>query len=149
MTSSSQMEDSWFLDSGAATHITVNKSILDNHTPYTGEKVIKMANNGDVSIDGIGSMTFQFTTVKSRQLCFRLCDVLVARMGNIISIARFVKDNLSAVEFSKEAYVVRDEKTYLENFEKDKDSFLAGGSMDYDSTKDCYCILLDKVSLTT
>ncbi|KAJ1704569.1 hypothetical protein LUZ63_004348 [Rhynchospora breviuscula] len=96
---------SWFLDSGATTHVTADFNNLSSSQPYQGHEVVHIGNGMPLSISHVGCTTIN-TCVKP----IKLTNILLvpAITKNLLSISQLIKDNNVIVEFSCQHCFIKD-----------------------------------------
>ncbi|KAM1863031.1 hypothetical protein ACFX14_003423 [Malus domestica] len=95
----------WYPDTGATHHMTGPDTYLQSPYPYNGNHNVFMGNGDSMNITNTGNLPLSLGSSK-----FTLCDVfriLVIRT-NLLSIARFTKDNHVFFIFAPDFYQIYD-----------------------------------------
>ncbi|OIT18955.1 hypothetical protein A4A49_65798, partial [Nicotiana attenuata] len=102
---SSPGDASWFVNSGASSHMTPNASNLSSITPYNGSDRVVVGNGTQLPISYIGHGIF--STSDSR---FSLRDILVVPhlSTNLLSVRKFVSDNNCSMEFDLFGFSIKE-----------------------------------------
>uniref|UniRef100_A0A1S3XNS2 Uncharacterized protein n=1 Tax=Nicotiana tabacum TaxID=4097 RepID=A0A1S3XNS2_TOBAC len=105
---SSPGDASWFVDSGASSHMTPNASNLSSITPYNGSDRVVVGNGTQLPISYTGHGIF-FTS----DSLFSLRDILVVPhlSTNLLSVRKFVSDNNCSMEFDPFGFSIKELKT--------------------------------------
>nr|XP_016495549.1 PREDICTED: uncharacterized protein LOC107814621 [Nicotiana tabacum] len=101
---SSPGDASWFVDSGASSHMTPNASNLSFITPYNSSDSVVMGNGTQFHISYIGYSIFS-----TSDSLFSLRDILVVPYlsTNLRSIRKFVSDNNCSMEFDPFGFSIK------------------------------------------
>lgn len=99
---------SWYVDSGATTHITNDFANLQVSTPYQGADQVAVGNENQLSIDAVGKSSF---SALSHPLILNNILYVPQITKNLVSISQFTKDNAVIVEFHSDACFVKDKTT--------------------------------------
>jgi gag-polypeptide of LTR copia-type len=100
---------SWFLDSGATTHVTNDLNNLSSSSVYTGRDQVHMGNGSGLSIFNIGSC-YIGTTSKPLYLHNLLHVPDITK--KLLSISQLTKDNAVIIEFTHSSCFVKDRLTH-------------------------------------
>jgi hypothetical protein len=100
--------ESWFLDSGATTHVTPDLNCLSSSQPYTGTDVVHMGNGTWLKISHIGS-TILSTSGQPLVLTNVLHVPLITK--KLLSIQQLTQDNNVLIEFTSTSYFIKDKHT--------------------------------------
>jgi GAG-pre-integrase domain len=95
----------WFLDSGASTHVTPDINNLSSSQPYLGVDKVHMGNGSGLSISHTGT-----TSIPHSSGTLHLGNVLCVPhlTKNLLSIAQLLKDNSVSVVFTSNSCFVKD-----------------------------------------
>ncbi|PON89348.1 hypothetical protein TorRG33x02_148910, partial [Trema orientale] len=99
---------SWFMDSGATNHVTVEQHNLASSSGYKSKEKLIVSNSSSLLIKHIG-----FANIVSKSRSLKLSNILhVPKITkNLISISQFISDNNVLVEFSSTCCVIKDKAT--------------------------------------
>jgi hypothetical protein len=100
--------ESWFLDSGATTHVTPDLNCLSSSQPYTGTDVVHMGNGTCLKISHIGS-TILSTSGQPLVLTNVLHVPLITK--KLLSIQQLTQDNNVLIEFTSTSCFIKDKHT--------------------------------------
>ena len=105
-----ESNSSWFVDSGATHHMTIDSNNLDVSYHYSGTGNVVVGNGQTLDIFSVGH-TYFHSHKSSKSL--NLTNVLYVPQitKNIISIAKFTQDNDVIVEFDSHCCFVKDKKS--------------------------------------
>ncbi|KAH0679474.1 hypothetical protein KY284_020559 [Solanum tuberosum] len=105
MSFSDQIDNNLYMDSGASNHMVQSKGPLLNSTPFKGYDFVRVGNGDKLRITHVGNKHI------GRNL--RLKDVFVVPnlKKNLISVSKFVKDNVCSLKFTDEGFIVKDKRT--------------------------------------
>jgi hypothetical protein len=98
----------WFLDSGATTHVTLDINNLTYTQCYTGNDTVHIGNGTYLSILHTGSATL-LTNYHALQLSNVLHVPLITK--NLLSVSQLTRDNNIFVEFSHTNCFIKDQAT--------------------------------------
>ena len=90
-------DPSWYIDSGASTHITVDSGKLFNMQPYYGTESLLVGNGNALEIKHIGSTVFDTLTTEPLLLNNILHVPNITK--NLLSVSQLLADNNVIVEF--------------------------------------------------
>ncbi|KAM1560097.1 hypothetical protein ACFX1Q_004042 [Malus domestica] len=95
----------WYPDTGATHHMTGPDTYLQNPYPYNGNQNVFMGNGDSMNITHTGNLPLSLGSSK-----FTLCDVfrIPVIRTNLLSIARFTKDNHVFFIFAPDFYQIYD-----------------------------------------
>jgi hypothetical protein len=96
----------WFLDSGATTHVTPDINNLTYAQRYTGTDSVHIGNGTGLSILHTNSTTL-YTNHHALQLSNVLHVPLITK--NLLSVSQLTKDNNIFVEFSHSHCFIKDQ----------------------------------------
>ncbi|KAJ3704768.1 hypothetical protein LUZ61_008473 [Rhynchospora tenuis] len=98
----------WFLDSGATTHVTSDINNLSSAQPYNGADSVHIGNGMSLSIShkGCSSIGTSIRPIKLNNVL-----VVAAITKNLLSISQLIKDNQVVVEFSLNYCLIKDLET--------------------------------------
>ncbi|KAJ1699274.1 hypothetical protein LUZ63_007786 [Rhynchospora breviuscula] len=98
----------WFLDSGATTHVTPDINNLSFHQPYKGTDSVHIGNGAGLLITHIGS-----TTLPTASVPLYLTNVLHVPQitRSLLSVSQLARDNNIIVEFSPGQCFIKDSTT--------------------------------------
>jgi len=108
----STIEDSlWYPDSGATQHVTNDSNIFTNKKMHHGSETLKLVNDQGMEILHIG---YAHYIVPHTNIIFVLRNLLRALniTKNLISVAKFARDNHVYFEFFANACYVKHHDTY-------------------------------------
>ncbi|KAL4291971.1 hypothetical protein GQ457_14G011070 [Hibiscus cannabinus] len=104
----STTSDSWVVDSGATHHVTLDASKVAHGVDYTGPGMLVVGNGHSLPINKTG----QFALLSDSRLLLLNNLIHVPQVTkNLLSVSKFVKDNMVFVEFRAKSCCVRDEST--------------------------------------
>ena len=98
------INDSWFLDSGATHHVTANGKSLNAKTEYSSTGKLSISDGSSLFISHIGNI--KFPTLQPLMLHDILLVPSIAK--NLISISKFTLENDVIVEFDSSYYYVKE-----------------------------------------
>ncbi|KAL5730343.1 hypothetical protein ACHQM5_003176 [Ranunculus cassubicifolius] len=103
-----QSDPSWYLDSGATHHMTESADAMPYRTPYPGNDSIFLGNGTSLNISHTGNIPLKLGTCT-----FHLKNAyhVPAMSTNLLSVAKFTKDNNVNVTFSPSSYSIHDSKS--------------------------------------
>ena len=101
-------EGTWFVDSGAATHVTGDAGKISNPIPYFGKSKIVTGDGSHHPVSHVGK-----TVIPMSHSTLTLSDVLHAPdiKKNIVSVSKLIDDNNASVEFTPFSVQVKDLRT--------------------------------------
>ncbi|RVW82298.1 Retrovirus-related Pol polyprotein from transposon RE1 [Vitis vinifera] len=101
---------SWFVDSGATHHMTIDSNTLDVSDHYSGTGNVVVGNGQTLDIFSVGHTSFP-SRKSSKSL--HLTNVLHVPQitKNLISVAKFTQDNDVILEFDSHGCFVKDKKS--------------------------------------
>ncbi|KAJ3699566.1 hypothetical protein LUZ61_003271 [Rhynchospora tenuis] len=99
---------SWFMDSGATTHVTPDLNNLSSSQVYTGTDQVHMGNGKGLTISHTG---VAYITTSDTQLVLNNVLCVPQLTKNLLSISQLLKDNNITVEFTPNCYFVKDQAT--------------------------------------
>nr|KYP45581.1 hypothetical protein KK1_032885 [Cajanus cajan] len=100
------LDDTWYPDTGATNHFTNDLSNLMIKTPYIGSKKVVVGNGNFLSIHNTGNFKLKNP---SNNISFTLNKLLHVPdiTKNILSVAKFAKENSCFFEFYSTNYFVK------------------------------------------
>ncbi|KAL4376722.1 hypothetical protein GQ457_02G030140 [Hibiscus cannabinus] len=98
----------WFPDSGATHHVTTSANSLHNKAPYAGKGKVHLGDGTSLDINHIGT-----SIINSDSRLLYLDQVLYVPQikKNLLSVAKFAKDNVVFFEFHAQHCYVKDSNT--------------------------------------
>lgn len=101
---------SWFLDSGANSHVTYDLSNLNVGSEYQGTERVHLGNGSGLNISHLGSSVM----TDSNKHSFLLKNLLHVPhiKKNLLSVSRFASDNKVYFEFHPDFCLVKDQLTH-------------------------------------
>ena len=101
-------DSTWYPDTGATHHMTSSPSNFQNQQPYQGNNSVFLGNGDSLSISHTGSLPLPLGSHK-----FSLQNVfcLPSLCTNLLSVARFTRDNLVFFVFTLDFYQIYDLRT--------------------------------------
>ena len=99
-------DPTFYVDSRATTHITINPGKMTQITPYKGNDAIFVGNGEALRISHIGE-----TRLKTKHGDLKLKNLLVVPeiKKNLLPIGQLISDNLCYIEFSSTGFVIKDQ----------------------------------------
>ncbi|KAJ1698573.1 hypothetical protein LUZ63_007085 [Rhynchospora breviuscula] len=99
---------SWYLDSGATTHVTPDINNLSHTQPYQGTDTVHIGNGSGLTISHVG-----YTVLWVNSIPIKLNNVLYVPTitKNLLSVSQLLKDNSVVVEFSLNECFIKDQTT--------------------------------------
>ncbi|KAK9155098.1 hypothetical protein Sjap_002578 [Stephania japonica] len=107
-TAESVPDTSWYMDSGASSHITADPSQLNNCMPYGGNKSLMVGNGKYLPITSVGSTLLP--SIHSR-LSFHNTLCVPSIKKNLLSVSQLTRDNNVVIEFRPDVCLVKDIRT--------------------------------------
>ncbi|KAK9144324.1 hypothetical protein Sjap_004227 [Stephania japonica] len=104
-TTSTCPDSSWYMDSGASSHITSDPSQLGNCTPYGGNASLMVGNGTYLPITNTGSAFIPSTGSK---LSFHNTLCVPSIRKNLLSVSQLTRDNNVLIEFRRNTCLVKD-----------------------------------------
>ncbi|KAJ1701542.1 hypothetical protein LUZ63_001321 [Rhynchospora breviuscula] len=106
---STSSQPTWFIDSGATTHVTADINNLSSSQSYTGPDAVHIGNGMGLPISHIGTAHLH-TSGKT----LRLTNVLhvPSITKNLLSVSQLAHDNEVIIEFSSQNCVVKEQGTH-------------------------------------
>ena len=101
-----EKDPTFYVDSGATTHITNNPSKMTQITPYKGNDAIFVRNGEALRISHIGEARLK---TKHRDLKLKNLLVVFEIKKILLSIGQLTSDNLCSIEFSSIGFVIKDQ----------------------------------------
>ncbi|KAH7655555.1 hypothetical protein IHE45_18G019600 [Dioscorea alata] len=100
----------WLPDTGAASHMTPDPQLVEFISQYQGSTQVTVNNGNNLPISSIGKLTFS-TYIRP----LHLNDVLMLPhlTANLLSVAKYVKNNSCLIEFHPFSYIVKDFRTRI------------------------------------
>ncbi|KAK9144280.1 hypothetical protein Sjap_004183 [Stephania japonica] len=98
-------DSSWYMDSGASSHITSDPSQLGNCTPYGGNDSLMVGNGTYLPITNTGSAFIPSTGSK---LSFHNTLCVPSIRKNLLSVSQLTRDNNVLIEFRRNTCLVKD-----------------------------------------
>lgn len=90
--------DTWYVDSGATSHMTGNNSNLENLRELSQERSITVANGGTISVKATGDiMKSVKTTSGNNKIIIKNCEFVPDLCTNLLSVAQMVKNKNTVV----------------------------------------------------
>ncbi|KAM1351258.1 hypothetical protein ACFX13_005197 [Malus domestica] len=99
----------WLLDSSASHHVTSDSKNIPDSTTYDGPDQIVIGNRTGLSITHVGSTSLSSSSTTPFHLNDVMCVPSISR--NIISIAKFNRQNATSIEFFPDSFLVKDLNT--------------------------------------
>ena len=98
-------DHSFYVDSGATSHMTNDPGKLSSIKPYKGNDMIYVGDGNSLPISHIGD-----AHVSTKEGNFKLNNVLVVPelKKNLLSVGKFTSDNSCIFEFTSSGFVVKD-----------------------------------------
>lgn len=105
-TPESVCDSSWYVDSGASSHLAYDDSSFCDRSSYGAPEQVFIGDGSDLSVSSVGSSTF--STAYSSQ-SFILKDILhvPSISKNLISVTKFARDNNAYFVFFHDHFVVK------------------------------------------
>ena len=101
-------DSSWYPNSGATNHITLDIHNLMNKTEFVGQDKIMMGNGTCLNIKHIGQSSFQ-TQFTSKLLSLNHLLHIPFITKNLLNVSKFAKDNVVYFEFFPNFCYVKDQ----------------------------------------
>ena len=101
---SDNINDSWFIDSGATHHVTADGKSLNTKTEYSGTGKLSIGDGSQLSISHIGNIKLP----TSQPLMLRDILLVPSIAKNLIGISKFTLENDVIVEFDSSCCYVKD-----------------------------------------
>ena len=101
-----EKDPTFYIDSGATTHITNNVGKMTQITPYKGNDAIFVGNGEALRISHIGEARLK---TKHRDLKLKNLLVVPEIKKNLLSIGQLTSDNLCSIEFLSIGFVIKDQ----------------------------------------
>lgn len=100
-------DQTWYLYFGTSNHITPDVNTLSQHTPYTGQTKVAVANGHALIVENTGKGILATPSIN-----FKLNNVLhvPAMSTNLLSVHQFKKDNDCLVLFDTNQFHIQDKK---------------------------------------
>lgn len=115
LSSAAKGVDTWYVDSGASSHMTNSKEFFDKFNITKG--IVKLADNGLVKVHGIGTGILKSDQEMNN---LKIADVLyVPELAtNLLSVSKFVKDGFDVYFISKgyKCIICKDKKVVATGF---------------------------------
>ncbi|CAL9021646.1 unnamed protein product, partial [Prunus brigantina] len=102
------LDSTWYPDTGATHHMTGSSSNLQNQQPYQGNNSVFLGNGDSLSISHTGSLPLP---LGSHQFSLKNVFCLPSLRTNLLSVARFTRDNLVFFVFTPDFYQIYDLRT--------------------------------------
>lgn len=102
---------SWFVDSGASSHVTSNKGKLSTVRKYEGNEKLLVGDGNSLHISHIGRGNIH--SQNNRSLALNNLLHVLAIKKNLISVSQLTNDNNVFKEFYSDCCVVKDLKTRM------------------------------------
>ena len=100
-----EKDPTFYVDSGATTHITNNPSKMTQITPYKGNDAIFVRNGEALRISHIGEARLK---TKHRDLKLKNLLVVPEIKKILLSVGQLTSNNLCSIEFSSTGFVIKD-----------------------------------------
>ncbi|KAL5703600.1 hypothetical protein ACHQM5_022129 [Ranunculus cassubicifolius] len=97
--------DVWYPDSGATHHMTGDPRPLQNQVPYTGADHVQLGNGATLPITHSGNIPLQ---IGSHSFQLRNVYHLPAMTKNLLSVAKFTRDNNVQFTFDSNGFTISD-----------------------------------------
>jgi Reverse transcriptase (RNA-dependent DNA polymerase)/gag-polypeptide of LTR copia-type/GAG-pre-integrase domain len=98
----------WYLDSGASTHVTFDLNSLSNSYPYSGLEAVHIGNGKALAIANKGSATL---VTDSKSLTLNNILHVPEITKNLLSVSQLTVDNNVNIEFSSDCCFIKDKAT--------------------------------------
>ena len=103
------IDPSWYADSGATNHVTVEMNNLSLKKPYEGHEKLMIGNGKSLDITHIGHSYLPIPYAKSLHLKNILGVPKITK--NLVNISKLTADNHIFIEFHSEFCIVKDKTT--------------------------------------
>ncbi|KAL4290064.1 hypothetical protein GQ457_14G022270 [Hibiscus cannabinus] len=100
----------WFPDSGATHHVASSSSLLQDKNVYAGKGKVHLGDGSALNIEQIGRT---FIDSSTRTLCLDQLLYVPSISKNLMSVAKFAKDNDVFFEFHKTTCYIKDASTRI------------------------------------
>jgi hypothetical protein len=97
-TGTSSIPASWYIDSGATTHVTSDINVLSTFSPYNGPETVHIGNDTGLEIAHKG-LSLLLTTLKPLTLTNVLHVSEITK--KLLSVSQLTLDNNILIEFSR------------------------------------------------
>ncbi|GMI87222.1 hypothetical protein HRI_002391500 [Hibiscus trionum] len=101
----------WFPDSGATHHVTGESTLLNPSSKYSGHGKVQLGDGSALCIENVGQ---SYMDANGRSLCLDQVLFVPQITKNLMSVAKFAKDNKVFFEFHEDFCCVKDAKTRAE-----------------------------------
>ncbi|KAI3690006.1 hypothetical protein L2E82_47980 [Cichorium intybus] len=101
-------DPSWYMDSGASTHLTSDQGKLSSSMTTSPVTSIFVGNGSSIPIHGFGHASF---TTPSHSYALKNILFTPSIIKNLLSVRKFTIDNQTSVEFDPSGFSIKDLKT--------------------------------------
>lgn len=106
-------ENTWYMDSGATTHITNELGNLQISSDFNGAESVMVGNGNHIPILSIGRSSFSSPVSTSHKSLFLNNILYVPQIAkNLLSISQFTYDNNVLIEFHYDCCLVKDKTSH-------------------------------------
>ena len=110
--SSGDVDQNWYVDSGATNHVTSDLQNLSIQQDYKGKGKLTVGNGSQLNISHIGDI-FLHSSSSQKPLILHNTLHVPDITKNLISISQFTKDNNVVIEFFSDCCLVKDKATKI------------------------------------
>ena len=104
------IDQGWWIDSGATCHVTPHREVFTTYEPYVGEKSVFMGNSSSCSVKGIGMVKIPFSSGKM----LTLKDVLhIPRLHKSLLSVKKLDDNGFKVVFESNKVILSKKGSFV------------------------------------